>query len=106
MGQEILVWRIFAGNWRYRLAKKIGELFVEKRVLSTLEETVKRFWDETLTAFQKAADSLDEQYRNHIEEMKTAFGGPQENLQVLERRLKRYEERKSFFAAIPWRLRM
>ena len=105
VGVGALVWRIFAGNWQYRLAKKIRELFVEERVLSTLEGTVRKFWDETLEAFQKAADSLDEQYKNHIKELKVAFGGPQEDLRVLEQRLKRYEELKSFFAAIPWRLK-
>ena len=98
------VWRLFAGPWQKRLAKKIRDLFEEERVLSTLEDTVKNFWDEeTLTAFQKGADSLDGQYKSYLDEMRTAFGGPQENLDILERRLRRYEELKSFFVAIPWR---
>ena len=104
VGVGALVWRIFADNWRSRLAKKIRELFVEERVLSTLEGAVRKFWDETLEAFQKGADSLDEQYKNHIKELKAA-GGSQGNLRILELRLQRCEELKSFFAAIPWRLR-
>ena len=98
------VWRFVAGSWQHRLAKKIRELFEEERVLLTLEDTVRSFWDdETLTAFQKGADSLDGQYKNYLKEMRTAFGGSQENLRILERRLRRYEELKSFFSAIPWR---
>ena len=98
------VWRLLTGSWQQRLAKKIRDLFEGERVLSVLEDTVKKFWDEeTLTAFQKGADSLDGQYRNYLDEMRTAFGGSQENLEALERRLRRYEDLKSFFAAIPWR---
>ena len=99
----VLVWRFFAGNWKYRLAKKIKQVFEEKRVLSSSEGTIKSFWDSTLTAFQKGADNMDTQHRNYIEEMEVIFGGPQENLQVLEQRINRYQELKSFFAAIPWR---
>ncbi len=99
----VLVWRFFAGNWKSRLAKKIKQVFEEKRVLSSSEGTIKSFWDRTLTAFQKGADNMDTQHRNYIEEMEVIFGGPQENLQVLEQRINRYQELKSFFAAIPWR---
>ena len=99
----IAVWRLFAGNWRYRLAKKIREVFNEKRVLPKLEDIVRIFWDETLVAFQEGADSLDEAHKKYVEELRTAFGGSQENLRILELRLQRCEELKSFFAAIPWR---
>ena len=99
----IAVWRLFAGNWRYRLAKKIREVFDEKRVLPKLEDMVGSFWNETLTAFQKGADSLDEAHKKYMEELRAAFGGSQENLRILELRLQRCEELKSFFAAIPWR---
>ena len=101
----IAVWRLFAGNWRYRLAKKIREVFNEKRVLPKLEDIVRSFWDETLTAFQEGADSLDEAHKKYVEELRAAFGGSQENLRILELRLQRCEELKSFFAAIPWRLK-
>ena len=103
IGAAALVWRIFAGNWRYRLAKKIKQVFEEERVLLKLEDNIKSFWDNTRTAFQKGADNMDIQYRNYLKEMETAFGGPQEDLRVLELRINRYQELKSFFSAIPWR---
>ena len=85
------------------MAKKIREVFDEKRVLPKLEDMVGSFWNETLTAFQKGADSLDEAHKKYMEELRAAFGGSQENLRILELRLQRCEELKSFFAAIPWR---
>ena len=99
----VLVWRIFAGNWKYRLAKKIKQVLEEARVLSRLEGNIRSFWDNTLVAFQEGANNIDTQHRNYLKEMETAFGGPQEDLRVLEQRVDRYQELKSFFAAIPWR---
>ena len=99
----IAVWRLFAGNWRYRLAKKIREVFNEKSVLPKLNDMVRSFWDETMTAFQKGAESLDEAHKKYMEELRVACEGSQKNLQLLESRLQRCEELKSFFAAIPWR---
>ena len=99
----LAVWRLFAGNWRNRLAKKIREAFEKERVLPQLENMVRSFWDETVAAFQKGAKSLDEAHKKNLEELRAAFGGPQENLRILELRLQRCEELKSFFAAIPWR---
>ena len=99
----IAVWRLFAGNWRYRLAKKIRETLYKESVLPILEDGVSSFWDETVTTFQKGADSLDEAYKKSMEELRAACEGSQKNLQLLESRLQRCEELKSFFAAIPWR---
>ena len=104
IGVGVLMWRVFAGNWKSRLAKKIKQEFEEKRALSSLEGNIRSFWDNnTLTAFQKGADNMDTQYRNHIKEMEDIFGGPQADLRMLEQRINRYQELKSFFAAIPWR---
>ena len=99
----LAVWRLVAGSWQYRLAKKIREAFGKERVLPQLEGMVGDFWDTTVTAFQKGADSLDEAHKKYLEELRAAFGGRQEDLRILELRLQRCEELKSFFAALPWR---
>ena len=99
----IAAWRLFAGNWRYRLAKKTREAFEKEQVLPQFEDMVRGFWDKTVTAFQKGADSLDTDHKKSLEGLRAAFGGSQEDLRILELRLQRWEELKSFFAAIPWR---
>lgn len=99
----IAVWRLFAGNWQYRLAKKMREAFNKERVLPKLNDIVRSFWDETVVAFQKGAESLDEAHKKYMEELRAACEGSQKNLQLLESRLQRCEELKSFFVAIPWR---
>lgn len=95
--------RLYGDSWQLHIAKKIKNLFEKKKVLSNLEDNIGSFWDETLTAFKEGAYSLDKQYKNHVKELKDTFGGGQEDIQALEKRLERYEEVKSFFAAIPWR---
>lgn len=94
---------LFRDGWERRLAKKIKDVFEKEDVLSKIEDNIKSFWRETRTAFKKGADSLDKQHKNHIKELKDAFGNSQENLNVLEKRLENYEEIRNFFAAIPWR---
>ena len=95
---------LFGDSWERRLAKKIMDVFKKEDVLSKIEKNINSFWEEeTLVAFQKGAENLNRQYKNHIKDMKDAFGGSQEDLEALEKRLERYEEIKSFFAAIPWR---
>ncbi len=94
---------LFGESWERRSAKKIKDVFKKKDVLLKNEDIIKAFWRETQTAFKKGANSLDKQVKNQIRDLKDAFGGRQENIEVLEKRLESYEEIKSFFAAIPWR---
>ena len=94
---------LFGDSWERRLAKKIKTVFEEEENITKIEDGIETFWEETLFAFQQGAENLNKQYKNHIKDMKDAFGGSQENLEALEKRLERYEEIKSFFAAIPWR---
>ena len=100
-----LVMRFFGDSWQRRLAKKIKELFDEEDVLPTIEGTVKSFWEETRNAFRSAAKSLDDRCINHLKELEVAFADRQEDIQKLEERLRRYEEIKNFFSAIPWHSR-
>ena len=101
----VFIKMLFGDSWKLRLAKKIKGLFDEKNVLSSIEKSSGSFWKETLTAFNKGADNLDKQHKKYIKELKDAFEGSQEDLQVLEKRVERYEEIKNFFATIPWRFR-
>ena len=94
---------LFGDSWERRIAKKIKKVFEEKETITKIEDNIKSFWEETRFAFKQGADSLDKQYKNYIQELKKAFGGIPEDIKVLKKRLERYEEIKSFFAAIPWR---
>ena len=57
LGVAVAVGAIFSwilgDRWQRRLAKKIKELFEEKKVLSIIEKNINSFWDSTLTAFKK-----------------------------------------------------
>ena len=102
VGVGILLGWLFGDSWQQRLAKKIKTLYEEENVLSHLEDEVQELWQDTLNAFQSGADNLDEEHSNLLQELKRAFGERQEDIGKLQERLQRYEEMKSFFAAIPW----
>lgn len=95
---------LFGESWERRLAKKIKDVYKKKDVLSKNEGIINNFWRDTQTAFKKGANSLDKQHKNHIKDLKDAFGGSQEDdPEGLEKKVDRYKEIKNFFAAIPWR---
>lgn len=91
---------LFGDSWQLRLAKKIKGLFDEENVLSRIEEISKSFWKETLTAFNTGADSLDEQHKDYIKDLKIAFEGSKEGLQDLKEKVESYEKIKSFFSSL------
>ena len=93
---------LFGDSWERRLAKKIKNVFEEKKIITDVEENIKLFWKDTRNAFKQGADSLDRQYKNHIKELGKAVGSPKD-IKDLKKRLARYDEIKNFFAAIPWR---
>ena len=93
---------LFGDSWERRLAKKIKNVFENEDYLEKIEENINSFWEETRLAFKQGADSLDKQYKNYIQELKKAFGG-KKDIKDLEKRVERYKEIQSFFAAIPWR---
>ena len=93
---------LFGDSWERRLAKKIKNVFEDKENIAKIEDNIISFWEETRFAFKQGADSLDRQYKNHIKELGKAVGSPKD-IKDIKKRLDRYEETKSFFAAIPWR---
>jgi len=92
---------IYGDRWERRLARYIKDVLEKENVLFTLDHNIRSYWDKILTAFQNGANSLDEQWENHIKELRDVVDGNQEDRQLLEERLKRCEEIKSFFADIP-----
>ena len=95
-------WPIFGDRWERRLARYIKDILERENVLFTLDYNVRSYWDKILTGFQNGANSLDKQWENHIKELRNAVDGNQEERWLLEERLKRCEEIKSFFSNILW----
>ena len=88
---------LFGDSWERRLAKKIKNVFEEKENITKIEDNIKSFWEETRLAFKQGADNLDRQYKNHIKDMKDAFGGSQEDLEVLKKKIGPLRGDQKFF---------
>lgn len=66
----ISVFAIFSGGWRKSVAKKFVESCREERVLDKLKSSINTYWNDTQTAFNASADSLDAEWKKHIEELR------------------------------------
>lgn len=64
------VFAIFSGGWRKKVAKKIVESCQDERALDKLRTNVDKYWNDTLTAFNASADSLDAGWKKHIEDLR------------------------------------
>lgn len=66
----ISVFAIFSGGWRKSVAKKFVESCREERVLDKLQSNINTYWNDTQTAFNASADSLDAEWKKHIEKLR------------------------------------
>lgn len=66
----ISVFAIFSGGWRKSVAKKFVESCRNERVLDKLQSNINTYWNDTQTAFNASADSLDTEWKKHIEDLR------------------------------------
>lgn len=66
----ISVFAAFSGTWRKSVAKKFVEACRDERVLEKLESSIGTYWNDTQIAFNASADSLDAEWKNHIENLR------------------------------------
>ena len=66
----ISVFAIFSGGWRKSVAKKFVESCRNERVLDKLQSNMNTYWNDTQAAFNASADSLDAEWKKHIEDLR------------------------------------
>lgn len=61
---------IASGGWKKSVAKKFVESCRDERVLNKLQTNISAYWVDTQSAFNASADSLDSEWKRHIEELR------------------------------------
>ena len=89
----------FSGVWKRTAARRITEAFQNERVLSKLTEHMDEYWSSTREAFDAAADSLDEQWKQHLEQLRSTVAEYDEK--AIEAARKEAEEMRNFLKNIP-----
>ena len=93
--------RLFGDSWQLALAKKINKEMRSKKALSAIEKQIEKHWDDTIQAFDDAADQTEKDYQKKLDQLENiAFNT---DIAVLETRRRYLQELRDFFAGIPWR---
>jgi transcriptional regulator with XRE-family HTH domain len=95
----LMVYQVFGRSWQARLAEKIAGHLKGEEVLEEFGAQLDCLWDETLSAFMRAADETEAAFDGHIRRLMDRLETPRE---VLEVRLARVEARRAFLSFVPW----
>ncbi|NCD09432.1 MAG: helix-turn-helix domain-containing protein [Negativicutes bacterium] len=96
---SISVYALLSGRWEKSLAKKIVKEYDKNKCLNEFKTSIEQFWSETEVAFNAAADSLEvewKQYVNNLEEMVSTY-----DINKIQHRIRMAEEFKNFLQGIP-----
>lgn len=92
-------YQVFGRSWQSRLAEKIAAHMENEKLIKKLGSQLDRLWDETLKAFEAAADETQTAFDSHIQRLRDRLETPRN---VLEGRLARVEARRTFLSFVPW----
>lgn len=93
------IFAVFSGGWQKNLAKKLIKTFAEKNIDATYEDIIKKYWDDTQTAFDKAADNMEKEWQTHLKKLRTLLDDYNEG--ELRKRIESLQEAAVFFEGIP-----
>jgi transcriptional regulator with XRE-family HTH domain len=93
---------LFGDSWERRLAKKVVEAFAKQDVLSNFSKGAERFWEDSLSAFDGAADALERTYRDKLTEHGALLEQRVGSADALGRTLAALEAIRQFFVSLPW----
>jgi len=91
---------ILSGGWQKSVAKKLVKEYDKSNALKQYEGFISKFWlEDTTTAFNTAADAMEDEWLRLIENHKDLLN----NFDVddIQRKIKEAEDMKSFLSNIP-----
>lgn len=92
---------ILSGGWQKSIAKKLVKEYEKVNALNQYENFINKFWlEDTITAFNTAADAMEKEWLRLIENHKSLVN----NFDVddIKRKIKEVEDMKYFLSNIPW----
>jgi transcriptional regulator with XRE-family HTH domain len=91
---------IFSGGWQKSVAKKLVKEYDKAKALKQYEAFITKFWlEDTITAFNTAADAMEEEWLCLIENHKELVNNS--DVDDIQRKIKEAEDMKSFLSNIP-----
>jgi len=91
---------ILSGGWQKNVAKKLVKEYEKGNAVKQYGEFIERFWiNDTITAFNAAADAMEQDWLRFIENQKGLLDNY--NVQDIENKIEEAKKMKSFLAGIP-----
>ncbi len=96
----LAVFAAFSGSWRRSVAKKIVDAFRNEKVLEKLSVSISNYWDDTEAAFLNAANSLDQEWKLHLNFMREQLSGY--NINGIKAAIEEAQAMRNFLQNIPF----
>lgn len=96
-------WALFGESWESRLAKRLEKELAAQDTKGKLDQSLAKYWDDTMASFMKAADAVERAYQSHLEHLRALVENPQRSKAEIEKATHTVRELLGFFANMPWR---
>jgi transcriptional regulator with XRE-family HTH domain len=90
---------LLSGGWEKSIAKKIAKEYDANNCLMKFKSSIEQFWLETEIAFDAAADSLENEWKEYVNNLKKIVTTYDVN--EIQNRIRMAEELKNFLLGIP-----
>ena len=91
--------KLFGGGWEKSVSKKIVATIEENKVLDKFIDGIKNYWDETESAFNQAAQKLDEEWDAYVENLREIINGY--DIHEIQNKIITLKNLAEFFDSIP-----
>lgn len=93
------VFAVFSRGWQKGIGKKLVSAYEENDALRKFNESIIKFWDDTQTAFNASADSLETEWQAYIANLKSIVKN--DDINDIKKRIDEAKNIKDFFENIP-----
>lgn len=91
--------KLFGGGWEKSVSKKIVATIEENKVLDKFIDGIKNYWDETESAFNQAAQKLDEEWDAYVENLREIIN--EYDIHEIQNKIITLKNLAEFFNSIP-----
>lgn len=95
----ISIFAVLSGGWKKSISKKIVNTYNSKKVLEKFKESIEKFYLDTEDAFNAAADSLENEWKEYVSNLKELVLNC--NINEIQNRISKAKEFKNFIQGIP-----
>lgn len=93
------VFAFASGGWQKSIAKKLVKEYSKKDALGQFVLEINKFWIDTESAFNTAADHLDSEWRKHVEDLHEMVNAS--SIQEIQESILKAERLQCFFDEMP-----